>query len=195
MAARAGGSVLNLRVIETEFTEFTSEELQSFRECFRKYDLDSNGQLEVFELHQLFESLGETKTNAELVQLINDADQSAKGGIDYREFLSVMLKAKKGLLKGSAGLSALARIVAKQHDESKETGKKANVFEQKAADQANDRIREEEIKRQAEVRKKQAELKKKLAQEEREAAEREVERKRKVAEGLSRLKANINKPN
>eukprot|EP01101_Sappina_pedata_P004104 TRINITY_DN168_c0_g2_i1.p1 TRINITY_DN168_c0_g2~~TRINITY_DN168_c0_g2_i1.p1 ORF type:complete len:198 (+),score=120.55 TRINITY_DN168_c0_g2_i1:25-594(+) len=185
-------TTLQLKVIETEFTEFSADELKSYRECFQKYDLDKNGQLEVFELHQMYESFGETKTNAELVQLIKEADQTSKGGIDYREFLTILLKDKKGQLKGVGGLSSLARIVAKQHDDSKETGKKANAFEAKMAEQANDKIREQEIRQQQELRKKQAEAKKKLVQEEKEAAAKEEERKKKVAAGLAKLKQGIN---
>eukprot|EP01101_Sappina_pedata_P004103 TRINITY_DN168_c0_g1_i1.p1 TRINITY_DN168_c0_g1~~TRINITY_DN168_c0_g1_i1.p1 ORF type:complete len:182 (+),score=134.01 TRINITY_DN168_c0_g1_i1:20-565(+) len=177
-------TTLKLKIIETDFSDFNEEELKNFRESFQKFDLDKNGVLEVFELHQMYENFGETKTNAELVQLIKEADQTSKGGIDYREYLSILLKDKKGLLKGS-GFGSFASIVGKKHDESKETGKKANIFEQKMAQQSNDLLKEQEVRKAAEMRKK-------LAQEEREAAKKEAERKKKVAEGLAKLKQGIN---
>jgi len=171
-------------MVETEFTEFTEEETKAFRENFLTYDLDKNGILEVFELHQMFESVGDTKTNAELLQIIKEADQTAKGGIDYREYLSILVKYKKGQLHSSLWGDFVK--IAKQHDTSKETGKKANVFEQKAAELANEQQQEAKIKAQAAKRKQ-------LQTEEKEAARKEKERKEKVAAGLAKLKANINK--
>jgi hypothetical protein len=52
----------------------------------------------------------------------------------YRDYLTILLKDKKGQLKG--GFGGFTQTVFKHHDESKETGKKANVFEQKAAEMA-----------------------------------------------------------
>eukprot|EP01101_Sappina_pedata_P000109 TRINITY_DN10108_c0_g1_i1.p1 TRINITY_DN10108_c0_g1~~TRINITY_DN10108_c0_g1_i1.p1 ORF type:complete len:153 (+),score=46.93 TRINITY_DN10108_c0_g1_i1:61-459(+) len=122
-------STLQLKLVEPEFPEFSQDELKGFRESFQTFDLDHNGVLEVFELHQMFEKSGETKTNAELLQLIKEADTSSRGGIDYKDYLSVMLKEKKGLLKCGSSMSSLvislARVVAKQHDQSKDTGKQA----------------------------------------------------------------------
>jgi len=171
-------------MIETEYLDFTQEELTKFRESFTRYDLDHNGQLEVFELHQMYESMGETKTNMQLLALIKEADQTAKGGIDYREYLSILLKDKKGLLKGEWG--SFSKIAFKEHDTSKDTGRKANIFEQKAKQQAEDQQKAEKIR-------KQAELRKKVQQEEKESAKKEAERKAKVAENLAKFKTSLSK--
>jgi Ca2+-binding EF-hand superfamily protein len=48
-------------MVETEFSEFSDNELQIFREAFLKFDTDHNGFLQVFELHMMYESIGETK--------------------------------------------------------------------------------------------------------------------------------------
>lgn len=41
--------------------------------------------LEIFELHQMYEDLGEPKTNLQLRQLIKEADPtSSVEGIDYK---------------------------------------------------------------------------------------------------------------
>jgi hypothetical protein len=173
-----------MRMVETEFPEFTENELQIFRDGFLKFDTDHNGFLQIFELHMMYESIGETKTNAELLKLIAEAGHEAQNrqSLSYRDYLTILLKDKKGLLK--SGFGGFTQAVFKQHDESKETGKKANIFEQKAAEMAKEKEREEQIKRQAAMRKA-------IAQEEREAAQREKERKAKVQEGLAKLKANI----
>eukprot|EP01100_Stratorugosa_tubuloviscum_P011090 TRINITY_DN4876_c0_g1_i1.p1 TRINITY_DN4876_c0_g1~~TRINITY_DN4876_c0_g1_i1.p1 ORF type:complete len:198 (-),score=92.69 TRINITY_DN4876_c0_g1_i1:33-578(-) len=175
---------LQYRMIETEFVEFTPEELVTYRENFMKYDLDSNGQLELFELHQMFESMGETKTNAELLQLIREADQTAKGGIDYREYLTIILKDKKGLLKSSWG--GFTKIVTKQHNPNTDTGKKANIFEQKAAEIASQQQQEDIVRKQAAQRRA-------IQKEERESAQKEKERKEKLSANLAKFKQNINK--
>jgi hypothetical protein len=52
----------------------------------------------------------------------------------YRDYLTILLKDKKGQLKG--GFGGFTQTVFKHHDESKETGKKANIFEQKVAEMA-----------------------------------------------------------
>ena len=52
----------------------------------KKYDANKTLALELFELHQMYEDMGETKTNLQLRQLIRDAnpDTSAADGIDYK---------------------------------------------------------------------------------------------------------------
>ena len=65
-----------------------------------KYDKNKSGELELFELNIMYEELGNPRTNLELRALIAEADTSNSGGIDYREFLNVLLKDKKGITKG-----------------------------------------------------------------------------------------------
>src|SRR5689334_17474722 len=67
---------VNQALIETEFPEFSQEELQSIRETYNKYDTDKNGKLELFELHQMYEDLGQTKTHAQLRQLIQEVSKN-----------------------------------------------------------------------------------------------------------------------
>lgn len=65
--------------------------------------------------------------------MIKEADTNNSGAIDYREFLQVLLKDKKGLLKGQWGSFG---VQMKQHDDSTEHGKKANFFEKQIANQS-----------------------------------------------------------
>jgi len=183
---------------------FTNEEYENYRKMFMKYDQNNSLALEIFELHQMYEDQGETKTNMQLRQLIREADPSAIDGINYKSFLTILLKDKKGQTRSALGgmfVQLLKPVEAKQHNSA--IGKFANVFEQKAAGQTNEGIEEENIKRQREARRVEEQRKReeaarkreataRLKKEEEEAAVKEVERKRKVAEGLARLKSGIN---
>ncbi len=57
-------------------------------------------------------------------------------------------------------------VAAKQHDTSKDTGRKANVFEQQAVDQTNDKLKEAEIKKKQDIRRQELEEKRKQVEEE-----------------------------
>eukprot|EP01102_Stenamoeba_stenopodia_P004155 TRINITY_DN1433_c0_g1_i1.p1 TRINITY_DN1433_c0_g1~~TRINITY_DN1433_c0_g1_i1.p1 ORF type:complete len:213 (-),score=80.11 TRINITY_DN1433_c0_g1_i1:160-798(-) len=164
------------RIVELEFkTDFTPKELEQYRATFVKYDKNKSNGLELFELNVMYEEWGQPKTNLELRQLIAEANTSGTGAISYREFLAIILKDKKGIAKGP--WSGFAAAVGKVHDNSKETGRKANFFEQEAAKQRGDPLEEE---------------KKRIAAEEKKKAEAEKKRKEKVAAGLAKLKAGIN---
>jgi len=128
-----------------------------------------------------------------LKQLLAEADTDGSGGISYREYLVVILKEKKGLYKGKGDIfGGFVAVMAKKHDESKETGKKANVFEQKATDMQNSVLKEQDLKRQQELKKQQIEAKRKLMAEEKIKQEKEEERKKKLAENLAKFKSGIN---
>ncbi len=94
----------------------------------------------------------------------------------------MLLQHKKGILKGDWG--GMTQIVTKVHDSSKETGKKANIFEQKAMEQHAEKLAEEQVKKQAAM--------KKIMKEEQLAEQKEKERKEKVAKGLAALQSKIN---
>jgi hypothetical protein len=89
------------RLVELEFRQdFTPEELVQYRHTFVKYDDNKSGALETFELNVMFEEWGQPKTALQLRQLIAEANTSNTGAINYREFLNVILKDKKGTAKG-----------------------------------------------------------------------------------------------
>jgi len=176
---------------------FTEDEFKQYRDTFIKYDQNQSLVLEIFELHQMYEDMGETKTNMQLRQLIREADPTALDGISYKSFLTIILKDKKGQTVsplGSMFVQLLKPVEAKQH--SSPIGKFANIFEQKAASQTNENIEETNIKLQRDARREQEARKReamaKLKREEEEAAAKEAERKKRVAAGLAKLKAGIN---
>ncbi|PRP79781.1 EF-hand domain-containing protein D2-like [Planoprotostelium fungivorum] len=167
---------LDPRLVEIEFkNDFTQKELEQYREWFTRFDQNKSGELELFELNIMYEDMGEPKTNLQLRALIAEADTTNTGAINYREFLAVLLKDKKGITKGPWKGFSLG--VGKVHDEKKVTGKKANFFEQEIAKQKGDPLEEE---------------KRRIAEEEKRKAKAEAERKKKVQEGLAKLKSGIN---
>jgi len=167
---------LDPRLVEVEFkSDFSVEDLKTYRDWFLKYDANKSGELEIFELNVMYQEMGEPKTNLQLKQLIADASTSNTGGINYREFLAVILKDKKGTSKGPWKGFALG--VGKVHDDNKAVGKKANFFEQEVAKQKGDPLEEE---------------KRKIEREERLKAQQEKERKEKLQRGLQKLKEGIN---
>jgi Ca2+-binding EF-hand superfamily protein len=83
-------ATLNMKVAEIEFASiFTPEELTTFRTNFLAFDTDGNGELELFELNQMYEDMKESKTHMQLKQLLQEADLDASGGINYTEYLAV----------------------------------------------------------------------------------------------------------
>jgi len=170
--------------------DFSQEELTNLQSNFQKWDKNSSGELELFELHQMYESTGQSVTHAELRAMIAEVDIDASGGINYEEYLTVVLKQKKGILKkGALGFipenvdwSQFMAKTAKEHDESRETGKKANLFEKVAVDQENDKLREAKIKKEQELKKAELEAKRKQKEEERKRKERDEEIRKKIEE-------------
>mmetsp|Transcript_11092 Transcript_11092/g.12199 ORF Transcript_11092/g.12199 Transcript_11092/m.12199 type:complete len:171 (+) Transcript_11092:13-525(+) len=163
-----------IKMVELEFPQFSDEEKKGFREEFKKYDTTNDQKLQTFELHRMYESQGQTKTNDQLLALCREANPSVSNAtyIDYKGFLTILLKEKKGILSTSFGLMGL---VGKVHDNKKDVGRKANVFEQMAIKE-----KEEELRRQHD-------------DEERRAKRKEAERKKRVQANLARFKSNINK--
>ena len=196
-----------LRVIEqVDFKGyFTDEELKTYRGMFIKYDANKTAKLELFELHQMYEDLKEPKTNAQLRELIKEADPQAVDGIDYKSFLTILLKDKKGQTKSALGkifVELLKPVEAKVH-KGGGLANTSNMFEKAAADQTNSNIDQENIKRQQAAKSEEAKRKREEAQrrkiaeeqmrkEEEENKRKEEERKKKVAANLAKLKQNIN---
>lgn len=195
---------IDFEVCNNEFSvDFTKEELSSYFSSFLRYDENQTGELELFELNKMYEDMGETKTHTELKQIIKDANLTTRlaTGVSYREFLTVILKDKKGQLKGpmsqfAVAMSKVHLVKPKVHDESKMTGKRANIFEQKIADLANSSSKtvEEQVRAELAAKRdpiKQAEMQLKKEQAENEAKEKK--RKEDVARKLAKLQETISK--
>jgi len=122
----------------------TDEEIDAYLLNFLRYDEDQSGELELVEVTKMFEDAKVAKTRKELLQLISDSalDGRRSDGIRFGEYLQMIVKEKTGQIHtGGFGEAMMkAMVTPKQHDASKKTGAAANVFEQKAAQLANEQI-------------------------------------------------------
>jgi len=172
-----------VRVYVEAANELSKDELKTFTDTFIKYDVNKSGDLDEFELNKMYESRGETKTSAQMKELIRSIGEEFKetlraNGVTYNAYLSIMLKDKKGVNKTQWGSFA---TIAKRHDDTKATGRIANIFEKHAASGNS-----EEAKRKADI-----ELRKQAN-----AIKRDDDAKKKAKkEALARFSAGLNKTN
>lgn len=73
------------------FTMVLSEEdVYKCRQAFLSFDKDKSGTIDVWELRQVLEAMGQRPTEDELFQMINEVDDNMSGSIDFGEFLKVV---------------------------------------------------------------------------------------------------------
>jgi hypothetical protein len=77
-------------VDDDEFEPITREEFQT---AFKAFDTDGNGYISATELGKALRSLGQDLTDAEVAQIVREADVNGDGQLDYEEFITnVMAK-------------------------------------------------------------------------------------------------------
>ncbi|XP_022291598.2 allograft inflammatory factor 1-like [Crassostrea virginica] len=79
--------------------EGLEERLIEYKGKFMEYDLDNSGDIDIMELKQMMEKLGQAKTHLELKKMIAEIDTDDSGTINYTEFLNMMLGKKNSILK------------------------------------------------------------------------------------------------
>eukprot|EP00116_Pleurobrachia_bachei_P016448 sb/3476710/ len=83
-------------VDEQEFLIFMAsrtlykDEDQNIKDAFKQFDKDGNGFIDRDELRSLMESLGQKLTEAEIDEMLKDADFDRDGKISYQEFYIMM---------------------------------------------------------------------------------------------------------
>ena len=70
--------------------QLTEEQIAEFKEAFSLFDKDGDSNITSKEVGAVMRSLGQTPTEAELTDMINDIDADGNGTIDFPEFLSLM---------------------------------------------------------------------------------------------------------
>mmetsp|Transcript_4974 Transcript_4974/g.8534 ORF Transcript_4974/g.8534 Transcript_4974/m.8534 type:complete len:150 (-) Transcript_4974:543-992(-) len=75
--------------------QFTEEQIAEFKEAFSLFDRDGDGAITPKELGTVMRSLGQTPTEAELNELINELIADGQQVIDFPEFLTIMAKKSK----------------------------------------------------------------------------------------------------
>jgi Ca2+-binding EF-hand superfamily protein len=68
----------------------TQEEIDGCRDAFLAFDKDRSGTIDVWELRQVLEAMGQKPTEEELFQMISEVDDNMSGSIDFAEFLKVL---------------------------------------------------------------------------------------------------------
>mmetsp|Transcript_34412 Transcript_34412/g.70348 ORF Transcript_34412/g.70348 Transcript_34412/m.70348 type:complete len:149 (+) Transcript_34412:91-537(+) len=77
----------------------TQEEIDGCRDAFLAFDKDRSGTIDVWELRQVLEAMGQKPTEEELFQMISEVDDNMSGSIDFGEFLKVIEKQKERAAK------------------------------------------------------------------------------------------------
>ena len=68
----------------------SQEEIDGCREAFNAFDKDRSHTIDVWELRQVLEAMGQKPTEEELFQMISEVDEDMSGSIDFAEFLKVI---------------------------------------------------------------------------------------------------------
>jgi calmodulin len=70
----------------------TEDKISEFREAFEIFDKDKDGYITIKELGEIMKNLGQTPSETELQDMINEVDIDGNGNIDFKEFLGLMAR-------------------------------------------------------------------------------------------------------
>ncbi len=70
----------------------SEDTINEFKEAFNIFDKDKDGYITIKELGEIMKNLGQTPTEAELQDMINEVDIDGNGTIDFKEFLGIMVR-------------------------------------------------------------------------------------------------------
>mmetsp|Transcript_9384 Transcript_9384/g.20328 ORF Transcript_9384/g.20328 Transcript_9384/m.20328 type:complete len:87 (+) Transcript_9384:260-520(+) len=74
----------------------SQEDIDGCRQAFLAFDKDRSGTIDVWELRQVLEAMGQAPTEDELFQMISEVGDNMFGSIDFGEFLKVIESQKIG---------------------------------------------------------------------------------------------------
>ena len=75
--------------------QLTEDQIAEFREAFALFDKDGDGTISSSELEVILKSLGQSPTEEELQDMINEVDVDGNGTVDFHEFLTMMATKNK----------------------------------------------------------------------------------------------------
>ena len=70
----------------------SEDKITEFKEAFEIFDKDKDGYITTKELGDIMKNLGQTPSEAELQDMINEVDIDGNGTIDFKEFLGLMAR-------------------------------------------------------------------------------------------------------
>lgn len=85
-------SFLLSKTTQSHVTNLTPEQLNDIRETFSLFDKDGDGTISVNELQNTMSSLGQRVSENEIKEMMEDAETSDNGSLDYPAFLSMMTR-------------------------------------------------------------------------------------------------------
>jgi calmodulin len=77
--------------------KLSDEEVAQYKEVFQIFDKDGTGDITADELGEVMRELGLNPSEAELHDLVNEADLNSDGVISFEEFLALMSQSVKEL--------------------------------------------------------------------------------------------------
>ena len=79
-----------VRAVERKLPKLTEEQILEFKEAFKLFDKDNGGSIDVDELKDALESLGQVVTEESVQELVDEVDEDGSGEIEFDEFLVLM---------------------------------------------------------------------------------------------------------
>ena len=73
----------------------SEDKVNEFKEAFNIFDKDKDGYITTKELGDIMKNLGQSPSEAELQDMINEVDLDGNGTIDFKEFLGLMARKMK----------------------------------------------------------------------------------------------------
>ena len=72
--------------------QLSDEQILEFKEAFKLFDKDGGGSIDVDELKEAMEALGQSPDDEELQTMVDEVDEDGSGEIEFDEFLVLMTK-------------------------------------------------------------------------------------------------------
>jgi Ca2+-binding EF-hand superfamily protein len=70
--------------------ELSEEELEALTLAFHMYDLDGSGAIDTYELKKALESMGQTPSDQDVLELMAAMDEDGSGSISFVEFMNMV---------------------------------------------------------------------------------------------------------
>lgn len=83
-------AVLKSKIRAQGARPLSSNQIEQFRQVFKHFDVDGSGTIDVEELGNVFEAMGQHLSHEELQSVLQQADEDGSGEIDFDEFLMLM---------------------------------------------------------------------------------------------------------
>ena len=81
-----------VRKVQRKLPKLTDEQIVEFKEAFKLFDKDNGGSIDVEELKDALEALGQNPTHEDCQRMVDEVDDDGSGEIEFDEFLVLMSK-------------------------------------------------------------------------------------------------------